>query len=204
MNDCPIGAIKEELRARMRGLRKALTKEARSSETREVVRKITASLAWQRAQIIVSYMALGSELDLAAANEAALAEGKKLVLPVVSGKDLIFREVGGLTEEYFKVGSFGIREPREELPLWNPMEERFNTLWLLPGVAFDKECRRLGQGGGYYDRTLERLRSFRRAGDTVAGVAFNCQIADRIPTEEWDRALDLVISPGDIYINQHI
>ena len=78
------------------------------------------------------------------------------------------------------------------------------ALWLLPGVAFDRGCRRLGQGGGYYDRTLERLRAFQRAGDTIAGVAFSCQIADRIPTEEWDASLDKVISPGEIYINQHI
>ncbi|MBR5623780.1 5-formyltetrahydrofolate cyclo-ligase [bacterium] len=188
----------------MRAARKALTTEIRSSETRRVLERIMESLSYQRAGVVVSYMALGSELDLAELNGKVLAEGKKLVLPVVAGKDLIFREVGGLTEEYFKVGSFGIREPREELPLWNPMEERFNTLWLLPGVAFDRDCRRLGQGGGYYDRTLERLRTLRRAGDTIAGVAFDCQIADRIPTEEWDASLDVVITPGETYINHHI
>ena len=149
-------------------------------------------------------MALGSELDLTELNERVLSDGKKLLLPVVSGKDLIFREVKGLTEEYFALGSFGIREPKEDLPLWDPEKEIDNTLFLLPGVAFDRECRRLGQGGGYYDRTLERLRSFRRANDTYAGVAFECQIAERIPTEEWDKALDLVITPGEIYINQHI
>ena len=188
----------------MRAERKALTKEERSSETRRVVGRIIESLAYQRSKVIVSYMALGSELDLTELNEKVLVDQKKLVLPVVRGKDLIFREVKGLAEEYFSLGSFGIREPREELPLWDPEEECSNTLWLLPGVAFDRGCRRLGQGGGYYDRTLERLRAFRRAGDTIAGVAFSCQIADRIPTEEWDRALDLVISPGEIYINQHI
>lgn len=188
----------------MRAERKALTKERRSSETRQVIGRIIESPNYQKSGVIVSYMALGSELDLTELNEKVLADGKKLVLPVVRGKDLIFREVKGLTEEYFGIGSFGIREPKEDLPLWDPKEERSNTLWLLPGVAFDRGCQRLGQGGGYYDRTLERLRAFQRAGDTIAGVAFNCQIADRIPTEEWDRALDLVISPGDIYINQHI
>lgn len=188
----------------MRAARKALTTEIRSSETRRVTERIIESLSWQRSGVVVSYMALGSELDLAELNELVLAEGKKLVLPAVLGKDLIFREVKGLTEEYFSLGSFGIREPKEDLPLWDPREEKENTFWLLPGVAFDRDCRRLGQGGGYYDRTLERLRSFRRAGDTIAGVAFNCQIADRIPTEEWDRELDLVISPAEIYINHHI
>lgn len=192
------------MRAKTRAERKALTKERRSSETRQVIGRIIESPDYKRSGVIVSYMALGSELDLTELNEKVLADGKKLVLPVVKGKDLIFREVKGLTEEYFAIGSFGIREPKEDLPLWDPKEERSNTLWLLPGVAFDRGCRRLGQGGGYYDRTLERLRAFQRAGDTIAGVAFECQIADRIPTEEWDASLDKVISPGEIYINQHI
>ena len=192
------------MRARMRAERKALTKEVRSSETRQVIGRIIESPYYQKSGVVVSYMALGSELDLTELNGKVLADGKKLALPVVRGKDLIFREVKGLGEEYFAIGSFGIREPKEDLPLWDPTEERSDTLWLLPGVAFDRGCRRLGQGGGYYDRTLERLRAFRRAGVAFAGVAFECQIADRIPTEEWDRALDLVISPGEIYINQHI
>ena len=192
------------MRARMRAERKALTKEVRSSETRRVIDSIIESPYYKRSSVIVSYMALGSELDLSELNEKVLSDKKRLVLPIVRGKDLIFREVKGLGEEYFSIGSFGIREPKEDQPLWDPTEERSDTLWLLPGVAFDRGCRRLGQGGGYYDRTLERLRAFRRAGDAFAGVAFTCQIADRIPTEEWDRALDLVISPGEIYINQHI
>ena len=78
-------------------------------------------------------MALGSELDLTELNEKVLADGKKLVLPVVKGKDLIFREVKGLTEEYFGIGSFGIREPKEELPLWDPV--------CSPGSSAGKSCR---------------------------------------------------------------
>ena len=112
MKDCPTGALKEELRAKLRAERKALTKERRSSETRQVVARIIESPNYQRSGVVVSYMALGSELDLTELNEKVLADGKKLVLPVVFGKDLIFREVKGLTEEYFAIGSFGIREPR--------------------------------------------------------------------------------------------
>ena len=79
----------------MRAERKALTKERRSSETRQVIGRIIESQEYQKSGVIVSYMALGSELDLTELNEKVLADGKKLVLPVVKGKDLIFREVKG-------------------------------------------------------------------------------------------------------------
>lgn len=60
----------------------------------------------------------------------------------------------------------------------------------VPGLGFDAEGRRLGQGGGYYDRLLADPR--RRA--VTVGVGFACQIIDRVPVDGHDVALDVVVT----------
>jgi len=202
--DLPVSARKARLRAEMRAARKALPPEEREAETRAVYERLVSLEVWEKASVVAAYMALGSELDPRMIAEAALEKGKKLVLPVVNGRELLFRSLPDLGEENFKKGAFGIKEPEDSLPLWRPEEESGETLWLIPGVAFDRNCQRLGQGGGYYDRTLGDIRASRLRGHTFLGLAFSCQMADEIPRDEWDGALDLVITPGDIHINKHI
>jgi len=194
---------KKAVRAAMRAARVALTASEREAETKKVAEAIMGLDVWKKASTLVAYMAHGSELDLSPVMASALKEGKKLALPVVAGKELVFRLVPDLGEENFHLGAFGISEPKDDLSEWTPYLGG-ETLWLIPGVAFDRNCQRLGQGGGFYDRTLAKLHSCRPVGQTFAGAAFDCQIADFLPLDEWDRPLDLVITPGNIYINSNI
>lgn len=76
------------------------------------------------------------------------------------------------------------------------------SLILCPGVAFDRQCRRLGHGKGYYDSYLERLqqaRATRPAADQrkvhLIAIAFDRQVVERIPTGETDVTLDEVVTP---------
>lgn len=63
---------------------------------------------------------------------------------------------------------------------------------MVPLLAFDRNGYRLGYGGGFYDRTLEKLR---RAGPVLAiGLAFDAQLCDDLPTEETDQQLDAVVT----------
>lgn len=69
------------------------------------------------------------------------------------------------------------------------------NLMIVPGLAFDRTCRRLGYGGGYYDAYLARdgLRAL------VAGVCFDEQLFSRpLPAEEHDRRVDVVVTPGEV------
>lgn len=63
---------------------------------------------------------------------------------------------------------------------------------IVPGVAFDRELRRLGRGGGYYDRLLPLMRC------TSVGAAFVWQIVDRVPCDPWDCPVDAVATPEEI------
>ena len=90
-------------------------------------------------------------------------------------------------------GTFGILEPilRQGIVEVSPSED---SLMILPGVAFDADGRRLGYGGGYYDRYLEHVPGCRRL-----GLAYACQIADVLPQEVSDIAADMVITEKQIY-----
>lgn len=65
---------------------------------------------------------------------------------------------------------------------------------LVPGLAFDKECNRLGRGRGYYDRYLSHYKGLK------IGVFFERQLVEKVPTEENDIKLDLIITDQKKYI----
>jgi 5-formyltetrahydrofolate cyclo-ligase len=102
-------------------------------------------------------------------------------LPVVVGDKLELKQFEGV--EKMKKGAFNIMEPQGEA------FSDFDSidLAIIPGVGFSPQGARLGRGKGYYDRLLPNLRC------PKIGLALPCQIADEIPTEEWDIPMDEVI-----------
>lgn len=82
----------------------------------------------------------------------------------------------------------GMALVRERFGTWRPTGAPGRPDWLLvPLLAFDRCRRRLGYGGGFYDRTLAGL-----PGAVAIGCAFAAQETDRVPTGAWDRRLDAV------------
>ena len=97
-------------------------------------------------------------------------------------------------------GTWGIWEPRPELrdAAGKRGVAEAIDLALIPGAAFDRRGGRLGRGKGFYDRFLPRLRSEA----LKIGLAFECQLADEIPTEAWDVRMDLVITEVGVWGEQ--
>lgn len=93
---------------------------------------------------------------------------------VIAEGEMIFIRVNHKTE--LKAGAFGILEPEGELS--DPSE--INTI-ICPGIAFTRKGQRLGQGGGFYDRFLEK-----NPESKTIGVGFSCQLIQSIPTEAHD------------------
>lgn len=71
---------------------------------------------------------------------------------------------------------------------------------IVPGLAFDRSCSRLGRGGGFYDRLLAQPTL---AGTLKISVCLHDLIIDAIPTEPHDVSVDVVITDQDVYINQN-
>ncbi len=140
-------------------------------------------------RVIAGYMPIQTEIDPRPAMQELHALGHKLCLPVITGRDqpLIFREWH--PDAQLIEGEFGAKIPASGAEL-KP------DLMLLPLVAFDNHGARLGYGGGYYDRTLAKLRA--KADVTALGFAFAAQELRDIPCERTDEPLDGVVTENGI------
>ena len=109
--------------------------------------------------------------------------GVTVVFPrVIKGsRELAFHAVG----EAFVKGPFGIREPASHAPVRSIADI---DVFLVPGVAFTRDGRRLGRGGGYYDTTLAR----RGPHAQTIGVVFECNVLDDLPVESHDARVDFL------------
>ncbi len=137
--------------------------------------------------IVAGYRAVRGEIDLAPALAQLAARGQTLCLPVIEGQmlPLFFRRWH--PGEVLEKGMYGIEVPPESEPHVMP------DIVIVPLLAFDKAGHRLGYGAGYYDRTLEALRRSNGRVRTV-GTAYAAQQVDAIPVDEYDQALDAVVT----------
>ena len=131
----------------------------------------------------MAFVGVASEPDTTGLIDSLVSAGYRVVLPRVDGEEIVAaeHELGrALTPS-----AFGIPEP--DGAAVDPLEI---DVVLVPGLAYTRDGRRLGQGGGFYDRFLPRLRS-----DCVTiGVCFVEQIVDDLATEPHDRIVDVVIT----------
>jgi 5-formyltetrahydrofolate cyclo-ligase len=150
---------------------------------------LLASIGPAQGLTVAGYMPMRSEIDPLPAMDALHAAGARICVPVIAGKGLPldFREwtpTAPLID-----GPFGARVPEQGdwlIP---------DTL-IVPLVAFDARCNRLGYGGGFYDRTLARLKA---SGPVRAiGFAFEAQRLPDIPTVATDIALDCIVTEAGI------
>ncbi len=172
----PKNILRKQIRERVKNLSAA----AKAECSDVVIRKIERDEAFRSAQVVLSFWSLPSEVDTHPFNDKWKDE-KTILLPVVVGDVLELRPYRG--EGAMQKGAFGILEPVGE-----PFTEldRIDVA-IVPGVVFCKDGRRMGRGGGYYDRLLCHLRGLK------IGVCFPCQVVDDLPTEAWDVPVDKVL-----------
>ena len=135
---------------------------------------------------VAGYHALGSELNPWPALRRLSAQGARIVLPVAvqEGAPLLFRAWDA--DQPLKPDAARIPSPTEAAEALAPQ------LLIAPVLAFDADGYRLGQGGGYYDRTLQALRE--QGPVFVIGLAYAGQQIDRVPREPHDQPLDAIVT----------
>lgn len=145
-----------------------------------------------RPRVVSAYVPMRDEIDCLPALDRIAASGVVTAVPVVVGKarPLVFRR--WRPGEPLQAAAFGVSVPPDSAP------EVVPDLLLVPLAAFDRDGYRLGYGGGFYDRTLEKL----RAGGTVFayGLAYDEQQIERVPCEPFDQRLDGIVTPSGLII----
>ena len=182
-------AGKTELRKRLKAERAKLRAEQVALSSEQVSRHILACDAYRKAQCIMGYLAFGKELSVDAVLRAALAEGKKVVVPLVTSATEMVPVVLQSMQD-FELDRYGIRSVREPAQQCEPQAI---DLVLVPGVAFDREGGRLGMGAGYYDRFLPQTQ-----GAVLMGIAYDALLQKALPKDEYDVCMQLLASESGI------
>lgn len=186
--DDAVAIRKAALRSHARAARAALTAAERAGASALICADLQALAAQRGARRIGVYAATATEVDVRAAAAAWLAAGLLVAYPRVDGPEtMTFRLVAAVPDE--AAGRFGLREPSADAPAVEDLD-----LLIVPGVAFDREGWRLGQGGGYYDRWLESAEV-----PFTVGVAFVAQLAAAVPRAPHDVAVDAVLTEDGMY-----
>lgn len=172
---------KKALRREIRQRKAAMSDEGRQAASASILKVLEALPAFSDAGIVLAYSSLPDEVDTRELLKR-WGERKVIVLPVVVGERLELRKYDGV---HLKSGYRGIMEPSEDAEAVSPADIE---LAIVPGMAFDDAGRRLGRGGGYYDRLLPML------GCPKLGVCFRCQRVESVPVEECDIVVDSVLS----------
>jgi 5-formyltetrahydrofolate cyclo-ligase len=175
---------KTELRAEMRArLRDA--KDDRAKNSRALCTALIRRPDYQGAQTVALFDPLQSEPDV---NLLWQLAPRRFFYPRIVEERLAFHEVDDVTELKPSVCGLSFREPPAAGNRLLEIPEL--DIILVPGLAFSSDGRRLGRGGGFYDRFLATL----SPRTTRLGVCFSFQLVDDLPTESHDERVTAVVT----------
>ena len=181
-----MGTTEEKAAARRAAF--ARRKKANERDDGRSAGLLSSVLAGYRGVPLAGYMPIRSEIDPLPAMAEAAAHGS-VGVPVIEGEGLPLHFSQWSPEGAMRDGPFGAKIPIEN----NFFEPQ---ILIVPMVAFDRSGGRLGYGGGFYDRTLQVLRSKRAT--LAIGFAYAAQEAAALPMEETDQPLDLIVTELEI------
>jgi 5,10-methenyltetrahydrofolate synthetase len=173
--------------------REALPVGVRASLSSRILAGILDLPSYGLSNVVLAYASFGTELRTDEFLRRVLDDGKTLLLPRIECDGLGLYEVRDVAWD-LAPGTWGILEPKPGLcTAADPDRVDFA---LIPGVAFDPTGRRLGYGGGYYDRLLAGGLAGRAS--LVSG-AFEVQIVDEVPVDPHDAPVEAVVTEGGTY-----
>lgn len=167
-------------------LRKRISTGDRLAADHAILKQLEHLPEFASASVIAGYVSDGTEPDLMPLLRKAADAGKTICLP--RWREDFNYEMAVLDGRFQTVeGKWKMPEPLPDAPRADESQLR-HALWLVPGVAFDENCARLGRGKGIYDRLLSGTEG------VSIGIFYECQQVSGLPTEVHDRPLDLVVT----------
>ncbi|MCF7894475.1 MAG: 5-formyltetrahydrofolate cyclo-ligase [Candidatus Omnitrophica bacterium] len=180
---------KQQLRKQMLAKLVGLAKNELRRRSKNVEAKLSSLSIYKNSEIIMFYYPIEGEVDIKGLVRKACLE-KKVCLPVTDlvNKSLRIFQINDIENDLVK-GAFGIKEPNKEKAKELDINE-IDTV-IVPGLAYDYNKNRLGRGGGFYDRLLEKLPNSTKR----VGVAFDFQILENLPVSPvTDQRVDLIVT----------
>ena len=174
---------KKALRQKIRDQKRAMTMNEIVSASARLGELFAESSFYQEAKTIYGYLPYNQEVRTVPMLERALLDGKRVAVPKGCGEEMRFIYITDFSR--LEKGYAGIPEPIDN----EPVADDPTALVLMPGLAFDPQGHRIGYGGGFYDKFLEKEPNH----PTVA-LCYDFQMFPSLETEEHDIPVDCVIS----------
>ncbi|MEN9559241.1 MAG: hypothetical protein RLZZ502_452 [Pseudomonadota bacterium] len=190
MPHAAVGEQKKALRTALRPVRQHIEPQIRKKASNHIVDTLLAAQIVAASKVVLIYAALEEEVNLDALIAPLTRQGKRVLVPRfgrVPGLMTLWqvRQPSALIDSK---KTFGVRQP--DVSLTQPAEPKDVDLVLVPGLAFDPKGRRLGFGGGYYDRLLPKCAPHCQR----LGIAFAAQLCEELPSEAHDVPMHAVLT----------
>jgi 5-formyltetrahydrofolate cyclo-ligase len=185
--------MKHDIRTRILNERQSLTKTAKRRLDADLNNCLEETFDWLEIQSPAKILAFHphsekNEADIVPFLDYLFEEGHEIYFVRIKDDHLETAKV--TTLEDLEAGKLGIKEPKLIIDADNHMS--FDLI-LVPGVAFSEDCHRIGYGKGFYDKLLANIRGLK------LGIGYDFQVVPKIPQEEHDVQLDMVITEKSIY-----
>lgn len=159
------------------------------SSGRAAQERLLAEPELARPGTVSLYAARAPEVPTERLAQALAARGARLVFPRVSGSELVLHVAEPVA---LRPGYRGLLEPPASAEVWPPASV---DVFVVPGLRFDTRGRRLGRGGGHYDRLLARART----DALLVGLCYAELVIDELPESAWDVAMHRLVTEVGVH-----
>ena len=183
---------KAKLRSGMRTLLAQLDGAHHLQATAAVAPLLATVLPDVQAGVLMGFLSLSDEIDVTSTLEQWLHKGGSCAAPVMDWAQgsMLAGRLEGLQPPHVRMGMRGIREPSGD----ETVQVDALAAVLVPGLAFDRGGKRIGRGGGFYDRFLSKV----PASVLRIGVCLDEQVVEAIPVAPHDERVDLIVTPAGV------
>ena len=184
----PIKKEKDAIRKACAERRNQMTPEEHREQDSKIINTATSLVSFRYAEIILLYAPIKSEIDVMPIFEIAKEKGKRVAFPKCNMEErtMTFHFVDSLDD--LEPCAYGIREPREDAPVYDPENDTRVAVCYVPGLTFDVYGYRLGYGKGYYDKFMHVFK-----GCTI-GIILNDFIVKSLPKGKYDCHCDILLT----------
>lgn len=179
---------KDEIRRLMKEARKRLDRADKQRMDDKITESLQKLKVLQTADIVYCYASLPYEVETIEIMQCLWERNISVALPRVCGKDMDFYVIDSLKD--LESGYMGISEPSKDCC----GARAFNSVVIVPGLAFDRAGHRIGYGGGFYDRFFEK-----EPNHVKIGIAYDFQMFTEIPFEKHDDTMDYIVTSNYLW-----
>ena len=177
---------KKQLRKEILSRRKTLQSVEKSAKDTAITKKLLDFDKVKKASVILPFVSTKDEVDTSDFIAECIKLGKTVAVPRCKDEcNMEFCVISSSSD--LEKGMYGIYEPKKDCAVLEA-EKITDSVLIVPGLCFNDEGFRLGYGKGYYDRFISRYKGY------SIGVCYKEFMTDEIPTDEYDKPVDTVIT----------